>query len=127
MFFAWALNALALALVAGAAARAAIAPAHAQRLLQLDHDAPPLRPLSLGVAAAHAVALIMSLRYMLGGEHIIGLSAAGAAAALAAAWAAGAGAHFYFARRTPSLRKRAAIQAALALAIAAPWLVWTFG
>jgi len=137
MALAWWLNALALAFVTALGVRALFNPKWAARFLRLNPDAQAggfvaFRAAYGGIfAAAHGAALLLSFRYIVGGELVVGMAATGAAAALAAGWAGGAcGRALSMWRdgvRTRFNKISAGVEAALALAIAAPWLVWYFG
>src|SRR5262245_60074310 len=90
--FAWALNALALAFCAGLGARALINPNWAARLVRLQPDEQgggfaEFRATYGGLfLASHAAALYFTLKWIIGGEQVVGIFAAGAAAALGGAW-----------------------------------------
>jgi hypothetical protein len=136
MTFAWILNALALAFGMGLGLRALFAPKWAARFVRLKPDEQgggfaEFRATYGGMfLAAHAVALIMTLMYVGGGEYVVGVAATGAAAALGAGWAGACGgrllAMLLDSADTRFNRLSAAVEAALALAIAAPWLAWYF-
>ncbi len=136
MTFAWVLNALALAFGAALGARALIDPNWAARFVRLKADeqgggfAEFRATYGGAVCAAHLVALLMTLMYLNGGEFVIGVAATGGAAALGAAWAGACGGRVLSmlldGADTRFNRMSAAVEAALALAIAAPWLTWIF-
>jgi hypothetical protein len=134
---AWVINAIALAFGAGLGARAFFDPRWAQRLARLKPDEQgggfaEFRATYGGVfLALHAVALAFSVAWILGGEGVLGVYAAGAAAAVAACWAGSAvGRALSMWRdgtRTRFNAMSAAIEAVTALAIGAPWLSWVLG
>lgn len=136
MTLAWILNALALLFGAGLGARALIDPKWAARFVRLKADDQgggfaEFRATYGGVfLASHAVALLMTLMYALGGEYVIGVAASGGAVALGAAWAGSCGgrvlAMLLDGADTNFNRISAVVEAVLALAIAAPWLAWYF-
>jgi hypothetical protein len=136
MTFAWILNALALAIGAGLGARALLDPKWAARFVRLKADEQgggfaEFRATYGGVfLASHLAALLMTLMNMLGGEYVIGVAATGGAAVLGAAWAGACGGRVLSmlldGADTKFNRMSAGVEAALALAIAAPWLVWFF-
>lgn len=136
MTFAWILNALALLFGVGLAARGLIDPKWAARFVRLKPDEQgggfaEFRATYGGLfLAAHAAALLMTLMYALGGEYVIGVAASGGAAVLGAAWAGSCGgrvlAMLLDGADTKFNRLSAVVEAALALAIAAPWLTWYF-
>jgi hypothetical protein len=132
---AWALNALTLAFCAGLGARALVNPDWASRFVRLKPDEQgggfAFFSATFGglFLASHAAALLFTLRWMLSGEAVIGIFAAGAAAALAGAWigsALGRGIALYKDRTlaTPFNLRAAAIEALLGVLIGAPWLIW---
>lgn len=137
MVIAWIVSALALAFGAGLGARAMLDPHWAQRLVRLKPDEQgggeaEFRATYGGLFAfAHGVALIMVLRYLFSGEHVVGVAATGAVAVLSAGWAgAAAGRIIAMARDnadTEFNRKSVAVEAAAAVAIALPWLLWMLG
>lgn len=137
MLLAWSLNALALAFGVILGARGLLDPKWAARLVRLKPDEQgggfaEFRATYGGVfLGLHAVALLLSLRYIFSGEHVVGVSALGAAMALAAGWAGASFGRLIAIWRdnadTPFNRLSAAIEAAIALAIAAPWIAWNFG
>ncbi len=131
----WIVNALALTFGAGLGARALFDPRWAARFVRLKVDEPggfaEFRATYGGLFfAAHAVALTMTVMYVTAGESVIGVAATGAAAALAAAWAGACGgrvlAMLLDGADTKFNRLSAAVEAALAFAIAAPWIGWFF-
>jgi hypothetical protein len=85
MFVAWLLNALALAFGVALGARALLNPKWAARLVRLREDEQgggfaEFRATYGGVfLGLHGVTLLMTLKYMLGGEYVLGVAAAGAA------------------------------------------------
>jgi len=133
---AWILNAIALLFGAVLGARGLIDPQWAARFVRLKPDEQgggfaEFRATYGGVfALSHAVALLLSVKWILGGEFLFGLYAAGAAAPLAAAWAGSCGGRalsmWRDGTRTRFNVMSAAVEALLALAIAAPWFLWTF-
>lgn len=136
MAWAWWLSILALASVAGLGVRAMFDPHWAARFVRFKPDEQDggfaeFRATYGGMLAfAHGVALVLSLRYVSGGEHIVGLTASGAAIALAAGWA-GAACGRVLSMWRDRTRTRfnlisAGVEAGLATTIAAPWLVWFF-
>lgn len=132
MTFAWILNALGLGVGAALGARALFDPLWAARRLGVAPNAEDggfaaFRAGGAALLAAHMAALAMSLMFLLGGEYVIGVAATGAAAVLGAAWAGafGGGVLSLLLDRSDA-KFNAAVEAALALAIAAPWLVWVF-
>jgi len=134
MTFAWIVNALALAFGAALGARAIVDPKWAARFVRLKADEQgggfaEFRATYGGLfLAPHAAALVMTLMYLVGGEYVVGVAATGAAAVLGAAWAGASGGRVLaiIADRADTRFNRlsAGVEAALALAIAAPWLVW---
>ncbi len=132
---AWVLNALALAFCAGLGARALIDPNWAARFVRLQPDEQgggfaEFRATYGGLfLASHAAALYFTVRWILSGEAVLGIFAAGAAAALGGAWI-GASLGRVFAMssdRTLATQfnvRSACAEAVLALLIAAPWLAW---
>lgn len=135
---AWALNALTLALCAGFGARAVLSPDWAARFVRLQPQEQTSGFAMFSAAmgglflASHAAALFFTMRWILGGEGVIGIFAAGAAAALAGAWigsAIGRGVALYKDRAlATSFNLRAAsVEATLGVLIGAPWLVWALG
>ncbi len=136
MGFAWVLHAFGLAIGIALGARALIDPKWAARFVRLKADEQAggfaeFRATYGGMfLAVHAAALLMTLMYLNGGEFVIGVAATGGAAALGAAWAGACGGRVLSMlldrTDTPFNRMSAAVEAALALAIAAPWLVWYF-
>jgi hypothetical protein len=136
MIFLWWLNALALAFGVGLGARALYDPKWASRFVRLKADEQPggfaeFRATYGGVfLGVHAIALIMTLMYLTAGEYVVGVAATGAAAALGAGWAGASGgrvlAMVLDGADTNFNRFSAAVEAAMALAIAAPWIGWYF-
>lgn len=136
MLAAWIVNALALAAGALLGLRGLIDPGWAARLVRL-------KPVEQGggyaeframygggFLALHAVALALTLKYLSGGEAVIGVAATGAAAAVAACWAGACAGRLVAMLRdkadTPFNRLSALVEAAAALAIGAPWALWYF-
>ena len=136
MTFLWILNALALAFGVGLGARALYDPKWAARFVRLKADEQgggfaEFRATYGGVfLATHLVALMMTLLYVSAGEFVVGVAATGAAAALGAGWAGASGgrvlAMLLDGADTQFNRLSAAVEAAIALAIAAPWIGWFF-
>ncbi|HYD72711.1 MAG TPA: hypothetical protein VEF55_06205 [Candidatus Binatia bacterium] len=136
MTFLWVLNALALAFGAGLGVRALYDPKWAARFVRLKPDEQgggfaEFRATYGGVfLGVHAIALIMTLMYLTAGEYVVGVAATGAAAALGAGWAGSSGgrvlAMLLDGADTKFNRLSAAVEAAIALAIAAPWIGWYF-
>jgi hypothetical protein len=136
MTFLWVLNALALTFGAGLGARALYDPKWASRFVRLKPDEQgggfaEFRATYGGVfLCVHAVALIVTLMYVSAGEYVVGVAATGAAAALGAGWAGASGgrvlAMLLDGADTKFNRLSAAVEAAMALAIAAPWIGWYF-
>lgn len=133
---AWWLAAAALAFGAVLGARALIDPKWAARFVRLAPDDQgggfaEFRATYGGVLLGlHAVALLLVLRYLLSGEHVVGVAATGALAALAAGWGGAAFGRIIAIWRdgadTGFNRISAVVEAAIALAIAAPWMLWLF-
>lgn len=136
MTFLWVLNALGLAFGAALGARALYDPKWAARFVRLKPDEQgggfaEFRATYGGVFfAMHAAALVLTLSYVLSGGYLIGVIATGAAVALAAGWAGASGgrvlAILLDGADTRFNRMSAAVEAAMALAIAAPWIGWYF-
>ncbi|HET9229746.1 MAG TPA: hypothetical protein VFO00_00570 [Vitreimonas sp.] len=136
MILLWWLNALALAFGAALGARALYDPKWASRFVRLKADEQgggfaEFRATYGGVfLGVHAIALIMTLMYVSAGEYVVGVAATGAAAALGAGWAGSSGgrvlAMLLDGADTKFNRLSAAVEAAMALAIAAPWIGWYF-
>lgn len=136
MVLAWVLNAVALAVGALLGARTLIDPKWTARFVRLQADEQGggfagFRATFGGMlAASHAVALFMTLRYLDGGDYVIGAAAIGAAAVLGAAWGGACGGRLLAIWRdaadTRFNRIGAGVEALLSLAIAAPWIAWAF-
>ncbi|MDX2274777.1 MAG: hypothetical protein NW206_04930 [Hyphomonadaceae bacterium] len=135
---AWALNALTLSFCAGLGARALIDPVWAARLMRMQGDESgeksALLSSTLGgvFLASHAAALYFTMKWIIGGEGVIGIFAAGAAAALCGAWigsALGRGVALYKDRAlaTSAYMRAAGVEALIGALIGAPWLVWALG
>jgi hypothetical protein len=135
---AWALNALTLSFCAGLGARALISPDWAARFVRLQPDEQSggfaLFSATMGglFLASHAAALFFTMRWILSGEGVVGIFAAGAAAALAGAWigsALGRGLAVYKDRTLATQRnfRSAGVELLLGVLIGAPWLVWALG
>jgi hypothetical protein len=134
---AWLLNALALLFGAALGARGLLDPKWAARFVRLKADETQeggfaeFRATYGGVFfALHAAALVISVDWILAGESIVGLYAAGAAAVVGAAWAGYAGGRALSmlrdGTRTRFNMMSAGVEALLALLIAGPWIVWVF-
>lgn len=137
MMFAWGLNVLGLAIAAGLGARALFDPAWAARLVRLKADEAQaggfaeFRATYGGVfLGAHGAGLGLSLMWLRQGLDLIGVAATGAGLVLACAWAGScAGRCLSMWRdntRTRFNMASAAVEAGLAAAIGAPWVVWMF-
>jgi hypothetical protein len=137
MLLAWILNALALAFGAVLGARALYDPHWASRFVRLQADEQgggfaEFRATYGGVFLfVHLAALVLTLRYMLAGGALVGVVATGAAAAVAAGWGGAAFGRLVSMWRdktdTKFNRLSVGIEAAMALAIGLPWIVWFFG
>jgi hypothetical protein len=137
MILAWVLNALALAFGALIGARGFIDPAWAQKLVRLKPDEQgggfaEFRATYGGLfAAMHVVALFFTLKWIMGGEYVLGVAAAGASAVVAAGWGGTAiGRVLSMWRdgaRTRFNEISALVEAGVALAIGGPWLLWLMG
>jgi hypothetical protein len=135
--FAWILNALGLLFGAALGARGLLDPKWAQHLVRLQPDEQgggfaEFRATYGGVfLGMHAVALLLTLRWLLAGGGLVGVTAAGASAAVAAAWGGAAAGRLLSMLRDKSRTRfndlSVAIEIALAAAIAAPWFVWIAG
>lgn len=136
MTFLWVLNALGLLFGAALGARALHDPKWAARFVRLKPDEQgggfaEFRATYGGVFfATHLAALVLTLRYLGAGGYLIGVVATGAAAALAAGWAGASGGRVLSmlldGADTKFNRMSAAVEAVMALAIAAPWIGWCF-
>ncbi|WP_395645577.1 hypothetical protein [Terricaulis sp.] len=134
MLVAWWVNALALAFGVVLGVRALLDPRWAAKFVRLKADEQgggfaEFRATYGGVfAGAHVAALALSLKYVTSGSPVIGVCATGAAAVLAAAWGGAAfGRALSYWRddtRTPFNRLSMGVEAAMALAIGVPWLLW---
>jgi len=137
MIIAWVLNALALAAGALLGARGFIDPKWAQKLVRLQPDqqgggfAEFRATYGAMFAAMHVVALFFTLKWVMGGEYVLGVAAAGASAVIAAGWGGTAiGRAISMWRdgaRTRFNELSTMIEAAMSLAIGGPWLLWLFG
>ena len=130
---AWILNALALAFCAGLGARALIDPNWAARLVRLRPDEQGFAEFRASYGglflASHAAAFYFTMRWIFGGEAVIGIFAAGAAAALGGGWIGASLGRVLAIASDRALATRfnvrsAGAEAVLALLIAAPWLAW---
>ena len=136
MTFLWVVNALALAFGAALGARGLLDPKWASRFVRLRADEQgggfaEFRATYGGVfLMMHLAALVLTLRYLLAGGYLVGVVATGAAAALAAGWAGASGGRILsmLLDRTDTRFNRlsAGVEAAMALAIAGPWIGWYF-
>ncbi|MBL8547019.1 MAG: hypothetical protein JNL81_11185 [Hyphomonadaceae bacterium] len=134
MLFAWGVSALALMIGAGLGARALIDPEWAAKFVRLKADEQgggqaEFRATFGGVfLALHAAALLLTGFYLLGGEYVIGVCATGAAFVIAAGWGGAATGRAISMWRdgadTKFNRMSVGVEAAMAFAIAMPWLVW---
>lgn len=137
MILAWVLNALALAAGALLGVRGLIDPVWAQKLVRLKPDEQgggfaEFRATYGGLfAAMHAGALFFTLKWIMGGEYVLGVAAAGASAVIAAGWGGTAiGRALSMWRdnsRTRFNQLSTMVEAAMALAIGGPWLLWLLG
>lgn len=137
MLIAWWLNALALLAGAILGARALLDPHWAAKFVRLQADDQgggfaEFRATYGGVfAGAHMAALLIVLKWITGGEAVIGVCAAGAAFVLAAAWGGAAfGRALSYWRdgtRTPFNRLSMGVEAAMCVAVGLPWLLWALG
>ncbi len=137
MLFAWILNALALAFGAVLGLRALMDPQWASRFVRLKADEQgggeaEFRATYGGVFLfLHAAALLLTLKWLGGGEYVIGVAATGAAAVVAAGWGGSAlGRALAMWRdgvRTKFNLYSACAEAGIALAVGAPWLAWVLG
>lgn len=136
MLIAWWLNALALAFGVLLGARAFFDPNWAAKFVRLQADEQgggfaEFRATYGGVfGGAHLAALALSLKYVISGSPVIGVCATGAAAVLAAAWAGAAcGRALSYWRdgtRTQFNLILMGVEAAMALIIGVPWIIWMF-
>lgn len=137
MIAAWWLAVLALAFGAALGARALIDPKWAARFVRLAPDAQgggqaEFRATYGGVMVGlHVVAFLLALRYLLSGEHVVGVAATGALAVLAVGWAGAAFGRIIAIWRdgadTSFNRMSAAVEVGVAFAIGAPWALWLLG
>jgi hypothetical protein len=137
MLLAWILNALALAAGALLGVRGLLDPKWAQKLVRLKPDEQrggfaEFRATYGGLfAAMHAAALLFTLKWIGGGEYVLGVAAAGASATIAAAWAGACFgrlvAMWRDGARTRFNEIAALIEAAMALLVGGPWLLWLAG
>ncbi|MBL8531005.1 MAG: hypothetical protein JNK94_04655 [Hyphomonadaceae bacterium] len=134
MLAAWIANALALAFGAGLGVRALLDPAWAARFVRLAADGQgggqaEFRATYGGLFfALHAAALVLTLSYLAGGQHVVGLSAAGAAFVIGAGWGGAAFGRLIALWRdgadTPFNRLSVGVETLMAAATVAPWAVW---
>lgn len=134
MIFAWLLSALALLAGAALGARALYDPEWAAKFVRLKADEQgggqaEFRATYGGVfLALHLVALAFTLLYLRSGAYVVGVTATGAGAAVAAGWAGSAFGRGIAIWRdgadTKFNRMSVGVEAAMAFAIAMPWLVW---
>ncbi|MEQ1618659.1 MAG: hypothetical protein ABL883_09990 [Terricaulis sp.] len=138
MSVAWIISALALAFGAFLGARGLLDPHWAARLVRLKEDeqgggVAEFRATYGGVFfGLHAAALLLVLYYLRGGAELPGVAATGAVFALAAGWAGAASGRLISILRDPGAntafnRLSVAVEAAIALAIGAPWALWLLG
>lgn len=138
MQLAWWIAAAALLFGVVLGARALIDPKWAARFVRLTPDEQgggfaEFRATFGGVfLGLHAVALLLVLRYLRSGEHVVGVAATGALAVLAAGWGGAAFGRIIAIWRdaganTGFNRISAGVEALMALAIAAPWALWMLG
>lgn len=134
---AWILNALGLLFGAALGARGLFDPRWAQRLVRLQPDEQgggfaEFRATYGGVfLGLHVAALLLTVKWLFGGEAVLGAAAIGAAAVIAMAWLGAAfGRVLSMARdgtRTRFNQFSAGLELAVVLAIGAPWLAWLLG
>lgn len=135
MVFFWVLNALALAFGGFLGARGLIEPKWAARLVRLKEDEQgggfaEFRATYGGVfLGLHSIALFFTLRWLSGGEAVLGALAVGAAAVVAAGWAGAMLGRLISIGRdagsdTKFNRVSAGVEAGMALLIGGPWLAW---
>jgi hypothetical protein len=134
MLLAWWLSAAALAFGAVLGLRALIDPEWAQRFVRLKPDEQgggfaEFRATYGGVILGiHLVALLLALRYLVSGEHVVGVAATGALAVLAAGWGGSSAGRLIAIWRdgadTAFNRISAGVEALLATLIGAPWMLW---
>lgn len=133
---AWALNALALAFGLMLGVKGMIDPHWAAKLVRLKADEQgggfaEFRATYGGLFAfAHVVALYFSLQWIIEGEFMMGVYAAGAAAVLCAAWIGTAIGRAY-SMLSDNTRTRfnvmsTIVEGAIGLCIGLPWVVWNF-
>lgn len=138
MIVVWLLNAAALAFGAFLGLRGLLDPGWVARFVRLKPDeqgggSAEFRATYGGVfLGLHGVGLALTYRWLTGHEPAVGAMAAGAAACLAAGWAGAAAGRLLAMWRdagagTPFNRLSAGVEAALAVLIGSPWLVWLFG
>lgn len=137
MIFAWILNALSLAFGSALGARGLLDPRWAARLVRLREDEQgggfaEFRATYGGVfLGLHAITLFLTLKYLLGGEYVLGVAAAGAAAALSAGWGGAAFGRVISMWRdgadTQFNRLSVGVELTMAVAIGLPWAVWALG
>lgn len=137
MILAWVLNALALAAGALLGARGLLDPKWAQTLVRLKPDEQgggfaEFRATYGGLfAAMHLAALVFTLKWIMGGEYVLGVAAAGASAVIAAGWGGTAAgrviAMWRDGARTKFNEFSTLVEAGMALAIGGPWLLWLIG
>ena len=131
----WTLSALALAFGAALGLRALIDPRWAQRFVRLQPDEQgggfaEFRSTFGGlVFALHAAAFWFALNWVMNGDFVVGVFAAGASAAVAAGWGGAAAGRIVSmladaGTRTKFNVRSAAVEGLLALVIGGPWLAW---
>lgn len=135
---AWWIAVLALLFGAALGARALFDPKWAARFARLTPDAQgggqaEFRATYGGVMLAlHGAALLLVLRYLLAGGHLIGVVATGALFVIAAGWGGAAFGRLLSILRdaganTSFNRISVAVEALIALAIGGPWALWMLG
>lgn len=134
--FAWSVNIFGLAFGVFLGARGLIDPNWVSRLVRLQPDEQAggfaeFRATYGGVfLCLHAAALLFSAAWFWTGAGVIGAYAAGASAVVAAGWGGAAFGRAIAIWRdkadTKFNRLSAVIEAAMALAIGLPWLIWYF-
>ncbi len=134
---AWVLNALALTFGAVLGARGLIDPQWASKLVRLKPDEQgggfaEFRATYGGLfLATHLVGLYFTLRWVLGGQTMVGIYAAGAAAALSAAWIGTAGGRAFSIWRDDTRTRfneiSVGVEFITGVLIGSPWLFWAMG
>lgn len=134
MVLAWGLNVLGLCFGAFLGARGLLDPHWASKLVRLQADEQgggfaEFRATYGGVfLGLHGMALLLTLYWLMSSAPAIGSIAAGASLPIAAAWAGAAFGRLLSMWRdkadTPFNRVSAGVEAAMAVAIGAPWAWW---